>query len=148
MLKKLHIWIERCFSIPDQQDPKTALELAKGVLMFEVMRADHSVSDEELALFRPLLEQELQLSDTDFEAFFADIQVQAEDAVDFVQFTRLINQYCDHEQKRSLLDALWRLAYADKYLDGHEEQYIRHIADLLYLPHSQFIQSKLAAQAG
>ena len=42
-----------------------------------------------------------------------------------------------------LLEDLWRVAYADDKLDKYEEYQIRKIADLLYIPHSIFIQSKL-----
>jgi uncharacterized tellurite resistance protein B-like protein len=59
-------------------------------------------------------------------------------------FTRLINDEFDQEQKKHLMKAMWKIAYADGKLDKYEEHYLRKIAELLYIPHSQFIQQKLA----
>ncbi|MGY0640578.1 MAG: tellurite resistance TerB family protein, partial [Paraglaciecola chathamensis] len=47
--------------------------------------------------------------------------------------------------RRGIIDGLWKIAYADDVLDPEEEHMIRRVADLLYVSHSQFIQSKLAA---
>jgi uncharacterized tellurite resistance protein B-like protein len=42
-----------------------------------------------------------------------------------------------------VLEMLWRVAYADRHLDAHEEHLLRELAELLYLPHSEFIRAKL-----
>jgi len=39
--------------------------------------------------------------------------------------------------------SLWAIAYADESLAPLEESTIRQIADLLYVPHSQYIKTKL-----
>ncbi|MFT6757134.1 MAG: putative tellurite resistance protein B-like protein, partial [Chitinophagales bacterium] len=59
-------------------------------------------------------------------------------------FTRLINDEFGIEQKKKLMKAMWQIAYADGKLDKYEEHYLRKISELLYIPHSQFIQQKLA----
>jgi len=38
---------------------------------------------------------------------------------------------------------LWQVAFADGHLDPYEEALVRKIADLIYVPHRDFIQSKL-----
>ncbi len=50
------------------------------------------------------------------------------------------------EEKRQLLRDLWAVAYADGKLDQYEESQLRKIAELLHVPHTQFIQSKLVAK--
>ena len=42
------------------------------------------------------------------------------------------------------MKAMWEIAYADGKLDKYEEHYLRKVSELLYIPHSQFIQQKLA----
>jgi uncharacterized tellurite resistance protein B-like protein len=37
---------------------------------------------------------------------------------------------------------LWQVAYADGSLDPYEEALVRKIADLIYVPHREFIQAK------
>jgi uncharacterized tellurite resistance protein B-like protein len=39
---------------------------------------------------------------------------------------------------------LWSVAYADDKLDRYEEYYVRKIADLLYISHSDYIKAKLS----
>jgi uncharacterized tellurite resistance protein B-like protein len=56
----------------------------------------------------------------------------------------LINDEFNLEQKKKLMKAMWQIAYADGQLDKYEEHYLRKISELLYIPHSQFIQQKLA----
>jgi uncharacterized tellurite resistance protein B-like protein len=71
-------------------------------------------------------------------------QSKADSAADYQQFTRVLNDIYDAEAKRSVLDSLWSVAYSDHELSPDEDYTIRKIADLLYIPHSQFIQSKLS----
>jgi uncharacterized tellurite resistance protein B-like protein len=41
---------------------------------------------------------------------------------------------------------MWTVAYADGDIDKYEEHLIRNVADLIYVPHSNYIHCKLAAQ--
>jgi uncharacterized tellurite resistance protein B-like protein len=68
---------------------------------------------------------------------------QNEDAVSLYPFVRLINDHFTAEQKRQIVEATWRVAFADRRLDKYEEAQIRKIADLLYVPHKDFIMTKL-----
>ena len=40
---------------------------------------------------------------------------------------------------------MWKVAYADSNLDKYEEHLIRRVAELTYVPHQDYIRSKLAA---
>lgn len=42
-----------------------------------------------------------------------------------------------------LLELLWEVVYADAVLEKYEEHLVRKLAELLYVPHSQFIATKL-----
>ena len=57
-----------------------------------------------------------------------------------------MNDLASVEQKRSLLGMMWRVAMADDALSRYEEHVIRKVADLLYLPHSDFMLAKREAQ--
>lgn len=124
------------------QNPLT-VELATAALLSEIIRADRHADERELVAYKALLRQHFSLSDEAIEALADEGRSKAEDAVDLVQFTQVINQRCDQTQKRAILTGLWEVAYADKEIAPIEEHIIRRIADLLHLPHSQFIQSKL-----
>ena len=47
------------------------------------------------------------------------------------------------DEKFVLIKTLWRVAAADGDIHRYEDHLIRRIADLLYVPHSDFIRAKL-----
>ena len=146
MLKRLSDWLQSQFEQPSEQQGVHQIEVATAVLFYEIMRADDAFEQAEREVYRQRLSSHFSLTDAELDELIANTTSEAHQAADFVQFTRIINQSCDAGQKRAILDSLWLLAYADGNLDPHEEHLIRRIADLLHLPHSQFIQSKLAAE--
>ena len=146
MFKKLSDWFQQQFDPKVEQDDSHKVELATAVLFYEIMRADDTFEQAEREVYRQRLESHFSLSEKEISELMELTTSQAHQAADFVQFTRIINSVYGLPEKRAVLDSLWLLAYADNNLDPHEEHLIRRIADLLYLPHSQFIQSKLAAE--
>lgn len=40
------------------------------------------------------------------------------------------------------MKAMWEMAYADGNLDKYEDYIIRKVADLIYVPHTEFIRAK------
>ena len=43
---------------------------------------------------------------------------------------------------------MWEVAFSDNVINAYEEHLIRRVADLIYLPHVQFIEAKhIAKQA-
>ena len=69
-----------------------------------------------------------------------------QEAISLHRFIQVLNDGMDLTDKRRVLEMLWRVAYADAHLDAHEEHLLRHLAELLHLPHREFIQAKLTVQ--
>ena len=67
-------------------------------------------------------------------------------ATSLYPFTGLINQHFSPEQKAQVVEALWRVAYADGTLDKYEEHLVRKVAELIHVSHSTFIRTKLKAK--
>jgi uncharacterized tellurite resistance protein B-like protein len=130
----------------DNNDSQHTIELATAVLLYEVMRADHKFEQLEQNSYRKQLKKHFSLSGTELEMLCQLSQSKADDAADYQQFTRVINDIYGADEKRAVLDSLWSVAYADHELSPDEDYTIRKIADLLYIPHSQFIQSKLSVK--
>ena len=59
------------------------------------------------------------------------------------EFTKLINDSYDYEQKVELIENMWRIAFSDKRLDKYEDHLIRKVSELIYVSHSDFIKTKL-----
>jgi uncharacterized tellurite resistance protein B-like protein len=56
-----------------------------------------------------------------------------------------LNAELDADGKRDLIHWLWRVAAADGRIDAHEEHLLRKLAELLFVPHADYIRGKLAA---
>ncbi len=121
-----------------------SVELATAALICELINADNQTDRREKQAYRDVLKSQFTLDDDTLNTLVSDGQETADNAVDLVQFTKIINEQCDNEQKKSILTGLWKVAYADEQLAPIEENVIRRIADLLYIPHSQFIKTKLS----
>ncbi|WP_100655643.1 TerB family tellurite resistance protein [Alteromonas flava] len=124
-------------------DEQHTLELASAALMFEVVRADRTLEPAEETQVKTLLSEQFKLTEEELNILFAQGQEHAEEAVDLVQFTRVLNQHYGLEQRANFIQQLWSIAYSDGHIDMHEEHAIRRINDLLHVPHSLFVQAKL-----
>ena len=122
------------------------LELACAALMFEVARADFAVDEAEQRAVYDLLTGEFNLSPEEIESVTEEAANKADAATCLFEFTRAVNDLASVDQKRALIGMMWRVAMADNALSRYEEHLIRKVADLLYLPHADFIQAKQAAQ--
>ena len=60
----------------------------------------------------------------------------------------LINRLWSPSRKARFVEQLWRVAMADGRLDVYEEHLVRKLADLLYVPHTEFILAKHRAMNG
>jgi uncharacterized tellurite resistance protein B-like protein len=119
------------------------LDLASAALLVEVMRSDHHMDTRETEEILDVLRSCLDVSEQDLTDILTLAQAEARQATSLYEFTRLINDGYDYEQKLILVRNLWRVAYADKALDKYEDHLIRKIADLIYISHSDFIRMKL-----
>lgn len=131
-------------SSEDKNQQQHSLELATAALLSEVLRADNKTDEREKRAYREILQRHYSLDEPTLDALLEEGEQTADEAVDLVQFTQVINEKCDNDKKKVILTSLWEMAYADKSLAPMEEHTIRRIADLLYIPHSQFIKTKLS----
>ncbi|MDM7859959.1 TerB family tellurite resistance protein [Alteromonas sp. ASW11-36] len=141
MIKSFLALFER--QVADQPNDQHTLELASAALLFEVVRADREFAAAEREQVSQIVTREFNLSGPELKALLSDAEEHAENAVDLVQFTRILNQHYDLPQRAAFIQHLWTVAYADNELDMHEEHVIRRIADLMHVPHSLYMQAKL-----
>ena len=124
-------------------DPQQIMHLASAALLLEVSRADFDIQDEELESIANSLIKRFDFSKQDAESLIELARTEQDSHVSIHPFVKIINDGCSADEKKILLEDLWRVAYADDKLDKYEEYQLRKIADLLYIPHSVFIQTKL-----
>ena len=144
LLKKLKDLLGSDSTATDEVEDR-ALELACAALMFEVARADFSVETTEQDAVTSLLTAQFNLSADEVSTITEAAIEQADAATCLFEFTRTLNELASAEQKRDLLAMMWRVAMADNALSRYEEHVIRKVADLLYVPHGDFIAAKQSA---
>lgn len=124
-------------------DKEHLMHLASATLLLEVSRADFDVQDEELEAIANAFKKRFGFSEEEVQNLIHLALTEQDIHVSIHPFVKIINSECSPEEKRALMVDLWSVAYADNKLDKYEEYQIRKIADLLYIPHSIFIQTKL-----
>lgn len=129
-----------------EESHRRSLRLAAAALLVETARADFNEDAAELAKLAQLLSTSLQLGEKEVQKLVTAAQERVEEATSLYEYTRVINNHCSADQKLQLVSAMWAVAYADGNVDKYEEHLIRQVAELTYVPHSDYIQSKLAAQ--
>ncbi|MBJ7538177.1 TerB family tellurite resistance protein [Marinomonas transparens] len=137
--------LKKLFILPVEQGEQISYQRAVAALMMEVMLADHQVDVNEVAQVKSFLNEVTDLGD-DIDALYEEAFSSVDEANDLYQFTKVINEAASLEQKMELLKGLWRVALADGNIDAYEDHRIRRISELLFMPHSEFIQAKLAVQ--
>ena len=127
--------------------PKTAVDrhLAMAVLLLETARADFERSPAELDTIRQQLGAAFGLDAAQTEALLTRAAESAGAAVSLHEFVSTLNTELDADGKRELLGWLWQVALADGRIEPREESLIRQLADLLFVPHADFVRTRIAA---
>ena len=84
-----------------------------------------------------------KVDEQDIEELINESKKKVSESTSLYEYTRLINDLCNYEDKIRLISNLWSIAFADQHLDKYEEYLIRKISDLLHVSHKDFIQQKL-----
>ena len=121
--------------------------LAAAAVLIEVAQADYRNDPCELIAMREMLHRCFGLSHEELDTLLALAQAEAHEATSDYRFTRVINDEFTNTEKSALLRSMWQVAFADGNVDKYEEHLIRKIAALIYVPHSEFIRTKLEAGA-
>lgn len=123
-----------------------ALRLATAALLVEMSRADFHVDAAEEEALAASLERYFSLTGAEARELMALAAREVKEAASLYQFTSLIDRHFSHDQKRQVLEMLWRVAYADGHKDKYEEHLVRKVADLIHLSHRDFIQTRLRVE--
>ena len=142
MITKIKKYFEDKFTNIEEQDVEHELRLATAALMIEMMLDDGEVHDAEEQVLKNKLQQTFELTEAEMLELFDLAHAEVKEAVDYHQFTSLMAKNFTQQQKIAVIENLWAVAYADNELDQFEELMVRRIADLIYVPHADFMQAK------
>ena len=149
MLAKLKSLLKDSIGQPEAQTEEQLqeqLQLASTILLLEVARTDHEIEEVEVERIKMLVKDKFNLSSDATQALMDEADDTINDIIDFHQFTSLLNQHFDLDQKCRLVQYMWEIALADGNLDAYEDQFIRKVADLMYLRHSELLSARERAK--
>ena len=145
-MQRLRDWLSRHLGT-DADDPagdrEAAVRLAVAALLVEVLRADYDASVGERGQVLASLRGLLGLEQSACDELLRLAERRIDGAHDLYQFTSEVNRGYSAGEKVRLVEHLWRVARADSVVHKYEEHLIRRIADLLHVPHRDFIAAKL-----
>ncbi|MEH6590475.1 MAG: TerB family tellurite resistance protein [Halioglobus sp.] len=137
------------FQVPEQETELSSehrMQLAAAAMLIETARADFTQSGEEEKHLEDLLSSALKLDRHEVSELITLATRQVDESTSLYEFTREINDHYSPAQKSDLINLMWKVAYTDGRLDKYEEHLIRQVAELTYVPHEDYIRSKLAAK--
>ena len=121
------------FSKPDSRvdlKPKDA-QAALASILVRIARADDHYAAEEQQMITNVLKTRYLLSDADAQKLKEDAEILEEQAPDTVRFTKIVKNTVLYEDRRGVVEALWRVALADGSRDHEEDGFIRLVVNLL-----------------
>ena len=118
------------------------VELTASILAYEIARSDGDIAESELALLHDEIKKISAKVDKKEERIMEIIEEYSKNSVSFNEFINDINKDYSREDKLSLIQFLYDVAYADKILEVNEERLIRRIADLINIKDIQVLKIK------
>jgi uncharacterized tellurite resistance protein B-like protein len=125
-----------------------ALPRAAAVLLLELAATDAGIDDRERRVIEHAVTERFGLSEAELTDLLDEAGRRQRDAHSLHEFTHQLRTGLEPEIRGELVEWLWRVAYADDHLDRHEEHLVRRLADLLGVPHREFMRRKHRAAGG
>jgi uncharacterized tellurite resistance protein B-like protein len=126
--------------------PDRYLQLSAAALMVSVLRADRFSRQDEHRVLERAIGRVLGVGPEISARVIRFAEEKLTDQVPFRNFVRLLDQGCTPDEKRHVLESLWRIAYADAELETHEEYLIRKVCEHLHLNKADLVETKIRAR--
>ena len=126
----------------DETKNNFEVELTASILAYEIARSDGDISESELSLLYDEIKKISAKVGKKEEKILEIIEEYSKNSVSFYEFINDINKDYNKEDKLSLIQFLYDVAYADKILEVSEERLIRRIADLIKIKDIEVLKIK------
>lgn len=118
---------------PEDTGPP-ADRIAIAAILVEAARADDEYLDAERAMIDGILMDRYDVDAAAAATLREDGEAAQAEATDIVRFTRVLKDTIPYEDRVSVIEAVWRVVYADDDRDADEANLIRRLCGLLYVP--------------
>jgi uncharacterized tellurite resistance protein B-like protein len=118
-------------------------QIATAALLIEIAKADGNFSEEERKRIIELMKKDFNLEDECVNELMELSEQKVKNSISVYEFTSVINESFDYQEKINLIKNLWRIIYEDGKLDSHEDRLIKIIGSTMNLEHKDVINAKL-----
>tara|TARA_B100000900_G_scaffold96595_1_gene79726 strand:- start:729 stop:1160 length:432 start_codon:yes stop_codon:yes gene_type:complete len=125
-----------------KEEPSFEIELTAAVLAYEIARIDGDISSDELKILMEEIKIIAMKVGKEESEILKIIEIYSNDSVSFYEFVEDINKGYTKNEKLSLLEFMWKIAYADGNLDVDEEKLIRRLADMIKIKDMEVLKLK------
>jgi len=102
-----------------------------GALLIHVAKIDENYSEQEREIIKKTL-LELGLKKLDLNSVFKESEEAEKKSNQILEFTKEVKNK-DEDFKVKIVEALWKIIYADKVSDIYETSFMRRLTGLIYL---------------
>lgn len=127
--------------------PADEARVAIAALLVTAAHADHEYAEAEKAQIDRVLAARFGLDAARAAALRAEGEAAEAAALDLYKFTALIKRAIAHEERASVLEALWRVVLTDGQREAHEDALMRRLTDLLGLDSRDSAEARRRAMA-
>jgi len=142
MIDQLLKFLGRTDDLEEELCVEERIKHATAVLLVEIARADHDLSDAEMIKIRDELCVAFDVDGGEASMLLERAHVAVEEAVSLHEFTRILHAEMSYAEKESVIEMLWKIALVDFDLDKYEDYMIAKIADLLYIARGDVMRLK------
>lgn len=110
------------------------LRLATAALLFHAIAIDGAADEKERERIHALLRTYFDIGDGEVAELLQEAEKREQESVDLYRFTSVLRDKLSPDEKRRIIEMMWRLAYADGELAALEDNLIWRTAELLAVP--------------
>ena len=115
----------------DERD--ATIQMATAVLMVDVALVDTTFDEAEFDRMIQLIKDQFHLSTEAAADLINAANAEADDLISVYEFTKVLHEYLDHDDKARVVELLWAVACADGELDKYENSLVLKVSDLLHV---------------
>ena len=119
------------------------LQVSVCILLVDIAKIDGSFSDEEKSKITSILKDYFQVEVSGIPDMIGKAEEVLKKDDSIYDFTQVINNSLDNNDKYELLKNLWRLVYVDRNKDMYEEHLVKKIGGLLDLDNRDVIAARM-----
>ena len=121
MIKNLKSYLDNIFQEAQNENTshQNKIELATAVLMIEISLADENTGPEEYEIIKKILLEKFNLDKKNIDELISLARDEVDHIVSLHEFAEIINNHLSAKEKSEIIEYLWRVDYADAYINKY-----------------------------